>query len=778
MKSIKQLLREPMKTLFGVILVAIAVAALCVCLGQSFAAAETEKRLNETYMTAAFAEADTNSLQSTWLSTYAAEHPEVVKTVSYAGLASAYIPGLTLDNWTQHWHVPLASSTTMCAPYDTAILEITLTEIGESMGFQTYAKDWAGNYITDENGELMPLEYPGENVIVSLTGIVERAVALEEGYPDPTGFTARLTLRMPSQAALDALNLTVGERYLVYGTNYSDLDWELRHSVAGIMTWNKDMELPEWDLDTFRWMNGYEEYNWPEELEAVLDYGQLDEGWINVTDPSVFAELLAKYPNFNWEQMLEAGGYPAPGSEDVFAWEYPNPDSGDAPAFAMSYYVSGFKCKIGDLYHLMGLGEYHSFRSVSMSLSDDGVGLKSEILQNEDGTWVCNLIEERSYIDENGQEVFISQEEYAQRYREPTIVHLTGTAEEFLESQEGELWREALDNVEVNNHAFAVVGVDALRCIENFNSGTARIIQGRDFLVEELETGAKVCIISKQLAEANGLSVGDTIDPEFYDPDLSLEYQVEMEDNSFAHKPFYYFSNTTQLRSHQSYTIVGIYEQNDPTPSMVTTDGQPDNPYGFTSNTIFAPKASIDAAMQYGEEWFFKTVVLHNGALEEFQLAAIEANLGEAFRYTDNGYSNLEESLLSYQAGANRAMVIGVAVYGIVLLLYLVLYPARQGAALATMESLGAPRPRRIRYILGSSLGILIPSTILGAGAAMLLWQGVVDMIAADGAAALEIRMNISTMVSIAAVQLALAAVLVFLLSLPMTGSKSLMTRK
>lgn len=732
MKTIKQLLRQPMKTLFGVVLVAIAVAVLCVCLGQSIAAKETEQRLNETYMTAAFVEADTNSLQSTWLSTYAQEHPEVVKSVSQVGLASAYIPELTIDNWTQHWHVPLVSNSNMCAPYDTAMLEITLTEIGESMGYQTYAKDWAGNYITDENGELMPLEYPGEDVVVRLTGTIERVIGLEAGYPDPTGFTARLTLSMPNQAALDELNLTVGERYLVYGTDYADQDWELRQRVATIMTWNKDAALPEWDLDTFEGIREYSSY----EMDGITYYS---------------------YWTYNEQGQ----------AEEIISTD----NLEDVP-------VVSFKCKIGDLYHGMELSELNQFRSISMSCNSDGVMPESRIYQTEDGTWVCELIEERSYLGENGQEISISQEEYAQRYREPTIARLTGTAEEFLASEEGALWAEALHNVEVNNHAFAIFGVDKLRYIENFNSGEAKIIQGRDFTGEELETGAKVCIISRQLAEANGLTVGDTIEPRFYDPDLSLRYQLSMSNNTFTPKPLYYFSTTTQSGEAQSYTIVGIYEQNDPTPSLVDTSGNMVNPYGFTSNTIFAPKASIDAAMQYSEAWLFKTVVLHNGALEEFQLAAIEAGLGEEFQYDDNGYSAVEGSLLSYQEGANRALMIGLVVYGIVLLLYLVLYPVRQGGVLATMESLGAKRTQRMGHILGSSLGILVPGAVLGAGAGMLLWQRVVDMLAAEGSAALGIQMNAAAMVSIAAVQLVLAAVLVCLLSLPMTGSRSLMKRK
>ena len=133
-------------------LVAIAVAALCVCLGQQLASYRTREKLDEIYMTAAFAKSGTHSQ---WLEAYAEEHPEVVKAVSHTGLASAYIPDLSIHNWTSYWHKPLMINPNMCAPYDTAVLEITLTEIKEADQRHTYAKNEDGSYAVDENGQLI-----------------------------------------------------------------------------------------------------------------------------------------------------------------------------------------------------------------------------------------------------------------------------------------------------------------------------------------------------------------------------------------------------------------------------------------------------------------------------------------------------------------------------------------------------------------------------------------------------------------------------------------------
>lgn len=733
MKTIKQLLRQPIRAAAGILLIAIAVAVLCICAGQSIAAGETEERLNQSYLTLAFPKSDADGIQSQWLETYARKHPEVVKEISQVGLASAYIPELTIDNWTQHWHKPLVTTSNLFAPYDTAILEITLTDIGEVQeSSQTYAKDEDGVYILDEKGVLIPIEFYGSQVTVQLTGRVERTIALEEEYPDPTGFTVHISLTMDTRRTLDALDLEVGGRYLVYGTNYVDTDWQLRHRASQIMTWNKDTELPEWDLDTFEGTYDYDTY----EQDGITYYTYWTRDEYGALDEVITVDNLADVPS------------------------------------------TGFKCKIGDLYHGMALSDLNQFRSVTMTCRRFSHLPNTSIYQTADGEWVCEVTDEISYVDQYGHTVIISRDEKARLYRAPTMARLTGSAEDFLASEDGALWAEALNNVQVNNHAFAFLGVDRLGYIENFDRCEAQIIQGRDFTAEELEAGARVCVISKQLAEANDLTVGDTIEPQFYDPDMGLKYQLSMSNNGFLPKPLYYFVNTTQLQDPQSYTVVGIYEQNDPTPSLFDQYGEQVNPYGFTSNTIFAPKTSIDAATFTSESGLFKTAVLQNGALEEFQLAAIEADLGEVFQYTDNGYSAVEGSLATYQENAFRALSVGMTVYGVLLLLFLILFPVREGNVLLTMEALGTERSRRNWYLLRSSLGLLIPGTVIGTGCALLLWDRVSSALSEQEAAMLEIPMNTGSIAVIAAFQLLSALLLVLVIGVHMTKDKPLSKRK
>ena len=55
MKTIKQLYRQPLKTLLGIILLTMATAVLCITAGQTLAAVNTKKDLDERFSTMAIA---------------------------------------------------------------------------------------------------------------------------------------------------------------------------------------------------------------------------------------------------------------------------------------------------------------------------------------------------------------------------------------------------------------------------------------------------------------------------------------------------------------------------------------------------------------------------------------------------------------------------------------------------------------------------------------------------------------------------------------------------
>lgn len=651
MKYLRQLSRQPLKTITGILLVAIAVAALCVCVGQSIAADESQQQLNASFLSVALPSADYTMEADAWAFRYAEEHPEIVKDISSPGLISAYAPSLSPLNHTDYlYSCGRLTNNYKWLPkqtmqYPSAMFEITLTEIGETTTGET-------------------------NVSVSITGTVENTVGLEAGYPDYHGFKIISKLCVPSAEDIDALGLTVGERYLIYGTDLYDQDCWLRRIMV-----SKQPGFPY--------------------IEAF------DMEKLTIKDPHE-SLIIQGFDPMN----LPAAIYEADRS---------------------SYQLVGW--------------ELGFVRLLQITLEDQSVLLGEELHD---------------------------------LYREPTIVHLEGSVEDFLSSEEGVLWAEALRNIDINSHAFPVIGITGLMDIADFSQGKADIVDGRGFSEEELTNGSKVCLISQSLAAHNGLSVGDTISLQYYENDPDVPYQINISEGNGCLHPVacYFFENTMGLEQAEEYTIVGFYKQD------FEWQDSDENLHTFIPNTIFVPATSVEAQMEYSHGAFFRTIHLHNGTIEDFQNAAAEAGFSNMFYYNDNGYSKIEPAFRSYQENAGRALVIGISVYIAVMALFIFLFPCQQKGTLATMESLGTTRSRQIRHVFIMTMGIFLSGSILGTAAGLLLWQSVKNALIQGDASLLDMDMNFAGILAISGIQAVICAAVVTCTALTMTGNRNLMKTK
>lgn len=656
MGVLKYVFRRPVVTAIGILMVMLAVVSLCITIGQVSAAAYTEQVLNDNFSSCALVTVKYQSSGNgenfqenfeSWIEQMAQEHPELVEAVSNAGLASAYIPRLTIDNHTQHdYHILYATELTAWSlqpkprgtPYSCAMLEIVLEEIGEPAPYTSANAD-APWYVS-----------------VSLVGTVTAVVGLEEGYQDPTGFTAFITLKLPSVESLEEYGLVIGERYLIYGMDYYDRDWQRR----------------EWIEEDSR-------------IESVTSLKP---------------------------------------------------------------------------------------RSLTITVENKGIMPQVNYLTAEDGTQYPELITERSYVDENGETVECTMEEYAQRYTVPTMAHLTGTVEEFLTSEDGALWREALEQIEINCHGFPVIGVEKLSYIAGCVQEKLRIVEGRDFTQEELDSGAKVCIISQSLAEKNGISLGDTISLQYYLYDWSSPYQKYIHDGYGVNDPSaYFYTFTTDMTEEETYTVVGLYRYAE----EWGYDG--DNIYSITPNTIFAPKTSVTGSMDYAGETSFRTLVLKNGEILNFQQMVADAGYDGLFIYYDQGYSDIADSVTEYMATVGKAAKIGLAAFGVLMGLYLLLFPGQQRKEITIMRSLGAPRRTRGWRIFASSLCILIPGSVLGVAVSIGCW-GQIEKMLQVSERIVPVEIDAVQLLLAAAAQLAAACAAVLVIALWMTRERKLGRRK
>lgn len=233
MKTVHQIVRQPVKAVAGIVLVALLVAILSICVGQSVSAGKTEDQLDDLFLSVALPTTKYNGLSrklpegiQKFMDRLDTEYPDVVRAVSAPGLASAYIPQLKPDMYTRHqsyfgWETDTDGVISMMvpspvgAPYSCAMLEVRLEEV---LG-KTPPTAW--DLATQDDWVVDAFVYYSVNIRATVLG----AVGLNEGFPDPVDRSITLTLMLPDEQAFNDLELQMGQRYLVYGMDYFDMGW-------------------------------------------------------------------------------------------------------------------------------------------------------------------------------------------------------------------------------------------------------------------------------------------------------------------------------------------------------------------------------------------------------------------------------------------------------------------------------------------------------------------------------------------------------------------------
>ena len=233
MKTVHQLLRQPVKTLFLLLLVFLASAMLVICVGQYTAAGLTRANLDDRYDTVALLSDEyfwektpggqahspflPEDIQS-WVDNTLATRKDLVKEESHTQVYSAYIPGVAPDNFSQYENGGYLDAYNIEAigagyPYRCAMLEVTLTAVGTEIMEKTKS------YGTPE-GEMQTFR---TSITLLCAGRIEKVLGLEQGFASPVGSTIALLIRCYDEEDLAAMELEPGARYLVYGTDYSDM---------------------------------------------------------------------------------------------------------------------------------------------------------------------------------------------------------------------------------------------------------------------------------------------------------------------------------------------------------------------------------------------------------------------------------------------------------------------------------------------------------------------------------------------------------------------------
>ena len=359
-------------------------------------------------------------------------------------------------------------------------------------------------------------------------------------------------------------------------------------------------------------------------------------------------------------------------------------------------------------------------------LDIDHIGLLSCSVNDEAGLW-----QTLPAADINGA---LLDGTCADRYLDVWMTPLEGNTDAFLASGEGAIWRSAIEEVEINNHAVPVFGTDRLEGAYAFYAGDCFVTQGRSIRDSEYQTGARVCLISETVAQAAGLSVGDSIPLSFYwganpqevyDPAWKLGAQP-------------YSAKVGFLGEAEPFEIVGIYRQ--------SNLWELENAH-FLPNTVFVPNLALpEPGYCKRENSIFFSYILQNGKVEALKEALRERGYPEDILICfDSGYSELSEALRDFRSGAAKLFLVSCVVEFGAILVYLALFVRRQRRTIGLMRSLGADRGRTRRFCWQYSMLPVLFAAGIGAVAGILLLKGTINRILASNANLLDTAFSAST---------------------------------
>ena len=335
----------------------------------------------------------------------------------------------------------------------------------------------------------------------------------------------------------------------------------------------------------------------------------------------------------------------------------------------------------------------------------------------------------------------------------PFFTEYTGSWQDFLQTPEGEVWRDRIIPMcQLNQNSAAVVLTSQLESLHWFNTGNASILSGRSMTRQEYETGAPVCVISAGYAQLNGLAVGDTLTLDLYNTGYGI---VNVANRSPVSAQDFYtltrrpLTDRNRLGITQDYQIIGIY----------TAPAFSPGAYAFCADTIFIPKASIPDAGLYEDPYTLQlnSILLENGMAEEFEAYMAEQGCGGSLLYFDQAYTQAQGAVEAMASGALRLWLVGAAAFILTAALFLFLSFRRVAPTVRGMRLLGIPG-KGVAVQLFAALALVIAGAVaLGGGLAAALFGWVT-------------RQTLSGQLALRPQAVLLAALVQLAVLLPVTG--------
>lgn len=288
--------------------------------------------------------------------------------------------------------------------------------------------------------------------------------------------------------------------------------------------------------------------------------------------------------------------------------------------------------------------------------------------------------------------------------------------EGFYETEIGQRYLEVADMDYIIKESQPVVGTNSTDLLPSFYDGTAWLCEGRYPTAEEYEQGSTVCLVPKEFADNNDLSVGDQVITRLYFTNAN-----ETPDSVWPRPEGRYADfgildqdgNLLGIFEEKDYLIIGIY---DAAPLMADD---------IASDELIVPLNSIHKKMEniveYGPMTDANTSFqIKNGSIPDFLEIIAKHDVDNlVFTFHDRGYAVLVEGIRNLKNMSAALLIMGLIAAVMLTLQISHIYITKQKKRMSVERLLGMTKKRCRSISLAGILFLLLLGTVPGVKAGM-----------------------------------------------------------
>ncbi len=281
-------------------------------------------------------------------------------------------------------------------------------------------------------------------------------------------------------------------------------------------------------------------------------------------------------------------------------------------------------------------------------------------------------------------------------------------------------WEAAWETLDYSMCSYNICLTDDISGVPVFHLGGTLISKGRMITEEEYAAGAKVCMVSRQMAELQGWYVGKKLN-------MSL-YQFEAYPNSNnwnSGDQAVYHQNTRGFFDGGEYEIVGIFDQK----TLKGNSGISASSLAVPWNMIFIPRNSVSEPPQEKTERVHAallTLWLENGSIDAFLedmdargiTSGAEGEYHPSFTFFDQGYSIVQPGLQRMHSTAKLLLILSGLLLVITCVLLAWFFAQNRKHTVGIFRMLGGKKRQAVTAVLLCALLITCfgaaPGAVLG----------------------------------------------------------------